>query len=170
MINPRHMVLAVYPLLFLASVLAAVQTYKLAKLLPSNAWTSKRRNMAFFAGVQVFGLVQNLVYSRQASWLGAIYFSCTLVFVIRLNWFDYLLLQTNKKLRLHASKMPAEAIASGEQSVEEWRENGKKMIREVIQESFKPEYLQERASEIVVQIDRPLIHCHRPKERTTTND
>lgn len=137
---PRLIVLTGYPLLFLASLLAAIQTRRLAKALPSDAWTEKRRNMVFFCVAQVFGLAQNVWFQRQASWLGAIYFTCTLIFVIRLNWFDYLLLQTYKRLRVHASKMPDPETA-GEKSIEYWEQSQYAQTVRAIDDRINPDFL-----------------------------
>lgn len=133
---PRVIVLTVYPLLFIASLIAAIQTRRLARVLPSNAWTEKRRNMFFFCAVQVFGLTQNVWFQRQSSWLGAIYFSCTLIFVVRLGWFDYLLLQTNKKLRARVSRMPEPSELSGELPPEYWVGTFTRVVRDNIKNDY----------------------------------
>lgn len=111
---PRLIILAVYPLLLAASLYAAFQTSKLARALPSPAWVTKQRYMIFFAVVQVFGFAQNIIFSRQASWMGALYFCGTLIFVFGLNRFDAALIKSDAALRRFVSALPAVPESSGE--------------------------------------------------------
>lgn len=136
MTNPRFIVLAIYPLLLLASAYAVYQSRKLAKVLPSRAWTLKQRVMIFFMAAQVFGIGQNLYFHRPSTWTGAAYFSCTLVFCLGLNWFDYSLLQTNKRLRARIATLSDPTPLSGEMPLDYWRKTFGEVIRENVKDDF----------------------------------
>lgn len=139
---PRLIVLTVYPLLLIASLYAAFQTRKLARALPSPAWVTKRRYMIFLAAVQVFGFTQNIIFSRQASWMGAIYFCGTLIFVFGLNRFDAALIKSDAALRRFVSDLPIAPESSGELPPEFWRQTFSEVVRENVKDEFlKPETL-----------------------------
>lgn len=140
---PRLIVLAIYPLLLLAAALAAYQTRLLAQAMPSQAWNVKVKVMIFFAGVQVYGFAQNIIYSRQSNWTGAGYFTCTLVFLLGLNWFDYCLLKSYKRMRARAAAM-IDLPTSGELSIEEWQKQATLIVEAAIRNTLKVECLKPR--------------------------
>lgn len=136
---PRLIVLAVYPLLLVASLYAAFQTRKLTRALPSPAWLTKCRYMIFFAVVQVFGFTQNIVFSRQASWMGAFYFCGTLIFVFGLSRFDAALIRSDEALRRYVSDLPSVPEASGELPPDFWRAEFRAAVRSEIKDEFLKE-------------------------------
>lgn len=139
---PRLIVLAVYPLLLVASLYAALQTRKLTRALPSPAWLTRWRYMIFFAVVQVFGFVQNIIFSRQSSWMGAFYFCGTLIFVFGLNRFDAALIKSDKALRRYVSDLPSAPEVSGELPPDFWRAE----FRAAVRSEIKDEFLKEKSS------------------------
>lgn len=138
---PRLIVLTIYPLLAIASTYAALQARKLARFAPSQAWTTKRRNQLFFVAVQVFGLTQNVIFSRQASWMGAIYFSGILCYCLGLNRFDYLLLRDSKRIRLRAAAMVDLPTTAGDMTTDYWQQSHYDQSVKAIKDWIKPEYL-----------------------------
>lgn len=153
---PRLIVLTVYPLLLIVSLYAAFQTRKLARALPSPAWVTKRRYMVFFAAVQVFGFTQNIIFSRQASWMGALYFCGTLIFVFGLNRFDAALIKSDEALRRYVSEAPEPPVTSGEKDPDFWRKEFRSAIDDRLRPEFlKPEVLPESPTHPTRELDIP---------------
>lgn len=136
----RYIILAIYPLLFVACAIAAYQTRRLSRNFPSVAWTFVRRLMFGFMVFQVYGAIRILTVHRVFTWVDPIYVIGVLVFCVGLIRFFYLLLQDAKGLRTKAIKVIVPALPlSGDLPPEFWRQT----FTEVVRENIKPEYLVE---------------------------
>lgn len=139
--TPRFVIFATYPLLFVASGAAAYQTRRLARYLPSKAWSWKLKLMTFFMLAQIFGAGKLWLIPRDFKWIDCMYLICVLLFSLGLNYFDYLLLRDYKHFRASISRLPKTETQSGEMPPDFWRQE----FRQAVRDEIRPEFL--RANE-----------------------
>lgn len=136
---PRYIIIAIYPLLLIASGVAIYQTSKLSRDFPTPAWIFKRRMLAVFMLFQIYGIVRTWTVVRTFTWIDPIYLLGVLVLCAGLIQFDRLLLRDARSLRLRAAKIlatPAVPV-SGEMPPDFWS----KEFRQAIRDTIKDEYL-----------------------------
>lgn len=128
----QYVILSLFPLIFLASIVAAIQTYKLSRSFPSSAWTLKRWLMLGFMGWQGYGF--------GSVWLGYRgYLFGVLSLCVGLNVFDYLLLRDGRTLKSKLLKLHARAPVAGDMSPEFWQ----KEFRQAVRDEIRPEFLRD---------------------------
>lgn len=136
----RYVILAIYPLVVASCALGAYQTRRISRSWPSAAWTLKRRLMLGFMVFQAYGAVRIATVHRVFTWADPIYLIGLLVFFVGMNYFNWLLLNDAKAMRVKALRisLPIPPV-SGDLPPEHWE----RVFTRIVRENIKPEYLTE---------------------------